>query len=173
VAGTERLPAGDLREQADQILLDAAAAGADLDDLRIIGQAAYEAWRAQRPDDDDDDDDDGYSERYFQVDTTLDNAGRITGDLTPECAAAVQAVLEALGKKRGPEDDRTQPQRFHDALQECCELLIAACGSVDIDCLPAQCWRRVLCCRRSHGFFSCGRCGRVTGMTWTSRSRPE
>jgi hypothetical protein len=38
-----------------------------------------------------------------QVDTTLDNAGRITGDLTPECAAAVQAVLEALGKKRGTE----------------------------------------------------------------------
>ena len=53
------------------------------------------------------------------LDTTLDNAGRITGDLTLECAAAVQAVLEALGKKRGPEDDRTQPQRFHDALQEC------------------------------------------------------
>ena len=50
----------------------------------------------------------------------MDNAGRITGDLTPECAAAVQAVLEALGKKRGPEDDRTAAQRFHDALQEGC-----------------------------------------------------
>jgi hypothetical protein len=36
----------------------------------------------------------------------------------------VQAVLEALGKKRGPEDDRTQPQRFHDALQESCALLM-------------------------------------------------
>jgi len=36
----------------------------------------------------------------------------------------VQAVLEALGKKRGPEDDRTQPQRCHDALQECCALLM-------------------------------------------------
>jgi len=126
IAGwTGHLPAGELREQADQILLDAAAAGADLDDLRVIAQAAYEAWRAQHPDPDDDDDH-GYHDRYLQLDTTLDNAGRITGDLTPECAAAVQAVLEALGKKRGPEDDRTQPQRFHDALQEALEMIIRA-----------------------------------------------
>jgi hypothetical protein len=32
----------------------------------------------------------------------------IRGDLTPECATAVRAVLEALGKKAGPEDDRTE-----------------------------------------------------------------
>jgi len=41
----------------------------------------------------------------------------IRGDLTPECAAAVTAVLEALAKKAGPEDHRNEPQRFHDALQ--------------------------------------------------------
>jgi Domain of unknown function (DUF222) len=121
-AWTGRLPAGELREQADRILLDAAAAGADLDDLRVIAQAACEAWRASRPDPDDG----GYHDRCLRVDTTLDDAGRITGDLTPECAAAVQAVLEALGKKRGPEDDRTRPQRFHDALQEACEMVIRA-----------------------------------------------
>jgi len=50
----------------------------------------------------------------------------IRGDLTPECAAAVQAVLDALGKKAGPEDTRTDGQRFHDALQLGCELLIRA-----------------------------------------------
>jgi hypothetical protein len=44
----------------------------------------------------------------------------IRGDLNPECNAAVRAVLEALGKKAGPEDDRTEPQRFHDALQLAC-----------------------------------------------------
>jgi len=128
IAGwTGRLPAGDLREQADRILLDAAAGGAELDDLRVIAQAAYEAWRASRPDPDDDPDDDGgFNERYLRLDATLDDAGRITGDLTPECAAAVQAVLEALGKKRGPEDDRTQPQRCHDALQEALEMVIRA-----------------------------------------------
>jgi uncharacterized protein DUF222/HNH endonuclease len=50
----------------------------------------------------------------------------IRGNLTPECAAAVQAVLEALGKKAGSEDVRTEGQRFHDALQQGCELLIGA-----------------------------------------------
>jgi hypothetical protein len=35
-------------------------------------------------------------------------------------------VLEALGRHRGPEDERSQKQRFHDALQEACELLLAA-----------------------------------------------
>jgi hypothetical protein len=41
-------------------------------------------------------------------------------DLTPEYATAVRAVLEALGKKAGPEGDRTEGQRFHDALQLAC-----------------------------------------------------
>jgi hypothetical protein len=121
---TGRIGDQDLRQEADKILLDAAAAGADLDDLRVIAQAAYEAWRARQPDPDDPDK--RFGERFVQVDTTLDDAGRMTGDLTPECAAAVQAVLEALGKKRGAEDDRTQAMRFHDALQEGCELLLRA-----------------------------------------------
>ena len=50
----------------------------------------------------------------------------IRGDLTPECAAAVTAVMEALGKRRGPEDDRSEGQRFHDALAEACHLLLRA-----------------------------------------------
>ena len=58
--------------------------------------------------------------------TTFGGAGVIRGNLTPECAAAVQAVLEALGKKAGAEDTRTEGQRFHDALQQGCELLIGA-----------------------------------------------
>jgi hypothetical protein len=61
-----------------------------------------------------------------QVATTFGGAGVIRGNLTPECAAAVQAVLEALGKKAAPEDTRTEGQRFHDALQAGCELLIGA-----------------------------------------------
>ena len=35
-------------------------------------------------------------------------------------------MLEALGKKTGPEDDRTEQKRFHDALQLACELLLRA-----------------------------------------------
>jgi Domain of unknown function (DUF222) len=47
--------------------------------------------------------------------------------MSPECAAAVTAVLESLGKTRGPEDLRSAGQRYHDALQEAWELPMAAC----------------------------------------------
>jgi hypothetical protein len=124
IAGwTGKLPA-EIRAETDRILVEAAGAGADYGDLKIIATAASEAYRGQHPDPDDGDA--GFGERWVRVDTTLDGAGRITGDLTPECAAAVQAVLEALGKKRGKEDDRTPAQRLHDGLQEGCELLIRA-----------------------------------------------
>ena len=127
IAGwTGRIDDQELQSEADQILVDAAAADADLDDLKLIAQAAYEAWRAQEPDPDDDPRGRGFADRYLYLETTLDGAGRADGDLTPECAAAVTAVLEALGKTRGPEDFRTAGQRYHDALQEACELLIRA-----------------------------------------------
>jgi hypothetical protein len=120
---TRRLPPG-WRHDVDKLLVDTAAAGANLEDLAVVAAAAYAKWRQQQPDPDDPDD--GYDDRYLKLGTTIDNAGRVNGDLTPECTAALQAVLEALGKKAGPEDDRTEPQRLHDALQLACELLIRA-----------------------------------------------
>jgi Domain of unknown function (DUF222) len=127
IAGwTGRIDHDELQAEADKILVDAATAGADLDDLRLLAQAAYEAWRAREPDPDEDPRGRGFADRDLLLDTTMDGAGRIRGDLTPECAAAVTAVLEALGKRRGPEDFRTIGQRYHDALQEGCELLIRA-----------------------------------------------
>jgi Domain of unknown function (DUF222) len=127
IAGwTGRLDDPDLQTQADQILLEAATAGAGLDDLKLLAQAAYEAWRAQEPDPDDDPRGRGFPDRRLHLATTLDGAGHVRGDLTPECAAALTAVLEALGKNRGAEDFRTAGQRYHDALQEACELLIRA-----------------------------------------------
>ncbi len=119
---TRRLPA-DWRHDVDKILLDAAAGGAELADLAVIAQAALEKWR-QQENPGDDPGDGGFGDRYLKLGTTIDNAGRVTGDLTPECTAALQAVLEALGKKSGPEDDRTEGQRYHDALQLACQLLI-------------------------------------------------
>ena len=118
---TKKLPA-ELRAETIKILVQAAAAGASRDDLRIIAAVAEQKWRSSRPDADDD----GFDDRYVQVGTTFQGAGVIRGNLTPECAAAVQAVLEALGKKAGLEDVRTEGQRFHDALLQGCELLIGA-----------------------------------------------
>jgi hypothetical protein len=120
---TRKLPGG-MRTETDRILLQAAAAGASLEDLATIAACAIEQWRQQQPDPDQPDD--GFDDRYVKVGTTFGGAGVIRGDLTPECAAAVRAVVEALGKKAGPEDDRPEDKRFHDALQLACELLLRA-----------------------------------------------
>ena len=100
------------RGDGDQILLGAAAAGADLAGL---GALAEEMRRRLAPPDADDD---GFDDRRLRLQTTFRGAGKLDGDLTPRCAAAVQAVLDALGKKAGPEDTRTKGQRAHDALEE-------------------------------------------------------
>ena len=118
---TKKLPE-DMLQDTDKILLQAAAAGADQDDLATIAGLAIEKWRQRRPDVDDD----RFEDRYVRVEHTFGGVGAIRGDLTPECTAAVTAVVDALGKKRGAEDHRTRPQRFHDALQEACQLLIGA-----------------------------------------------
>jgi Domain of unknown function (DUF222) len=57
-------------------------------------------------------------------------AQAVSADLTAECAAALQALLDALGKKAGPEGTRTSAQRNHDALEEGLRRLIAS------GCLP-------------------------------------
>ena len=75
-----------------------------------------------------------FDDRYLQVGTTFGGAGVIGGNLTHECAAAVGAVVEALGRKAGPEDDRTEGRRFHDALQLACASLPRVCQ----DWAPSQ-----------------------------------
>ena len=114
------------RADADAILLAAAAGGAELADLAALAEEMRK--RTARPDADGDDD--GFADRHVRLETTFCGAGRLDGDLTPACAAALGAVLESLGKKAGPEDTRTKRQRDHDALEEACRRLIAA------RCLP-------------------------------------
>jgi hypothetical protein len=123
IGWTGKLPE-ELRAETDQILLGAAAAGADLDDLKLLAIAAYEQWRSSRPDGDDDAR--KFRDRYLQLGITFGGAAFTRGALTPECAAALRAVFESLGKKAGPEDDRTDGQRNHDAVQLACELLLRA-----------------------------------------------
>ena len=50
----------------------------------------------------------------------------LSGDLTPECAAVVGTVLDALSAPAGAEDTRSQAQRCHDALQEALQRLVTA-----------------------------------------------
>jgi hypothetical protein len=111
---TERLPEGK-RDGADQILLAAHAGGADLADLAAL---AEEMLARCAPPDKDKDGDPGFTDRSVKLDLHYKGAGHLAGDLTPECAAAFTAMLDALAKKAGPEDDRTRAQRNHDALEE-------------------------------------------------------
>jgi hypothetical protein len=110
---TERLPE-DRRADADEILAGAARGGADLAGL------AREMYERCCRDGSAGPEDDRFEDRWFRLGITFRGAGRAEGDLTPGCAAALAAVLEALGKKAGPEDARTGAQRRHDALEEAC-----------------------------------------------------
>jgi len=123
---TDQLPA-EHRAGADQILLGAGAGGADLADLSALFEEIYA--RCAPPDRDGDD---GFTRRAVSLATHFQGAGKLDGNLTPECTAALQAVLESLGKTAGPEDDRTIAQRRHDALEEACRRLIASNGLPDV-----------------------------------------
>jgi len=116
---TSKLPAERVAD-ADAILLAAAAGGADLADLAGLAGQMIERARVEP------DRDGGFADRSLWLETTLAGAGRLAGDLTPGCAAALGAVLDALSGKAGPEDTRSLAQRRHDALEEACQRLIGA-----------------------------------------------
>ncbi len=125
---SDLLPVG-YRELADQNLAAAAAGGADLD---FLSQMAEEMFSRVTPPDKDDEDDARFNDRFFRLTRLFQGHGRADGDLTPECLAAVTEVLDTLGKKAGPEDDRSAGQRGHDALEEAMRLLLAS------GCLPER-----------------------------------
>jgi Domain of unknown function (DUF222) len=120
-AWTDRLPLWK-QGDADEILAAAAGAGVDLAGLCGLAQEMYERAHIDR----DHDVPDGFGDRAVWLGTTIGGAGRLAGDLTSGCAAALAAVLESLGKRAGPEDIRTAAQRRHDALEEACRRLVAA-----------------------------------------------
>ena len=119
---SDKLP-GDCRDAADAILVAAAEAGAALADLAGL---AAEIYARSLPEGPDGDPDDSFEDRSLRVETTFEGAGVLSGNLTPECAAVVTAVLESLSAPAGAEDTRTREQRYHDGLQEAMRRLIGA-----------------------------------------------
>ena len=119
---TDKLP-GDCQEAADAILVTAAKAGMDVRDL---AELAGEIYARSLPDTPDDGKDEAFEDRSVKLETTFDGAGVLAGDLTPECASVVGAVLDALSAPAGAEDTRSQAQRYHDGLHEAMQRLVTA-----------------------------------------------
>jgi hypothetical protein len=118
---TGKLPR-ECRDDADDILIAAARAGAYREDLAVLAAEIY-ARSLPAPEDDPDPD---FEDRKVRLETTFAGAGVLSGDLTPECTAIVTTVLDALAAPTGAEDTRTREQRYHDALQEAMRRLVAS-----------------------------------------------
>ena len=117
---TGRLP-GEFVQQADEIMIEAAAGGVNLAGL---AQIAAELGALLAEPDTDKDKEPGPG---LRLDFTFEGAGVLHGDLSPACAAKVKAVLEALAAAMTvPGDDRTHLQKMHDALEQAMTLLLAA-----------------------------------------------
>ena len=121
---TGKLPE-DMQREADAILITAAVHGCGEHELAVIAAKMWEEYKKTQPDQDEHD---PFTDRHLQLDETIDGAGKLRADLTPQATAELRAILDSLGKNRGPDDTRTVGQRNHDALQTALEALLAAGG---------------------------------------------
>jgi Domain of unknown function (DUF222) len=135
---TDKLPR-ECREAADEILVAAARAGARKEDLAGLAAEIY-ARSLPGPGGDPEP---AFEDRQLRVETTFVGAGVITGDLTPECAAIVTAVLESLAAPAGAEDTRTREQRYHDGLAEAMRRLVASGLLPERAGQPVKVWAHV------------------------------
>jgi len=135
---TDKLPQA-CRPDADEILLTAAHAGGHQEDIAAL---AAEIYARSLPEDHDESGLD-FEDRKVRVETTFEGAGVISGDLTPECAAVVTAVLESLSAPAGAEDTRTRDQRYHDALAEAMRRLAASGLLPERAGQPVKAWAHV------------------------------
>ena len=127
------------RPAADEILIAAARAGARQEDLAALAAEIY----ARSLPDGEDDPEPKFEDRRVRVETTFAGAGVLTGDLTPECAAVVTAVLESLSPPMGAEDTRTREQRYHDGLAEAMRRLAASGLLPERAGQPVKAWAHV------------------------------
>ncbi|HLJ99682.1 MAG TPA: DUF222 domain-containing protein [Streptosporangiaceae bacterium] len=105
---------------ADEILLTAWLGGCTEGDLAMLArQMRHEL-------------DPGHDDKPpapgLTVDTTIDGAAVLHGDLTPGVTALVKAAFDTYAAKQGPEDHRTLAERQHDALGHICRQVLTLAG---------------------------------------------
>jgi Domain of unknown function (DUF222) len=116
-----KIPA-EARERTEEILVQAARDGAD---LRMLAQILA-AILAEVAPPDPEEDEGKLADRSLRLSTTMDGAGVLKGDLSPTCAALLRALLDSLNGKTGPQDNRTQEVRDHDALDQGLRILLGS-----------------------------------------------
>src|SRR5437762_1380504 len=121
-------------------VLAAFAGGLGLADLAGLFAEMYVRARGDLPDQDRGRE---FADREVKLATTIGGAGVVHGDLTAECAAAVAAVLDALGAPAGAGDDRSKGQRYHDALAEAMRRLTAANLLPERAGQPVRAWAHI------------------------------
>ena len=144
--------AAECRDKAEEVLVTAALSGLGLRDLAALAGEILDRARPQSLPGRDGQDgdvsegtgkDEAFDDRGVRLVTTFGGAGVLHGDLTPECAALVGAVLDALSVPAGPEDTRTQAQRCHDGLEEAMRRLAASDLLPDRAGQPLKAWVHV------------------------------
>jgi hypothetical protein len=65
-----------------------------------------------------------HGQRYLKLSTTFEGMTRIEGMLDPVTAAALKAALAPLSVRQGADDERSKPQRDHDALAAIIDLAL-------------------------------------------------
>jgi hypothetical protein len=137
---TDKLPE-DCRDRADAILLGLARAGARQEDL---ARCAAEIYQRSLPAGDGGgpggDPEEMFEDRSATVTATFGGAAVLAGNLTPECAALVSTVLDALSARAGAEDTRSREQRYHDALEDAMRRLAASGVLPERAGAPAKVW---------------------------------
>ena len=98
IGWTGKLPE-ELQAEGDQILVTAAAGGCGEREINLLGARLLEEYKKTRPDPDERDPGAG---RGLYLAETIDGAGKLRADLTPQATAALRAILDSLGKAKGP-----------------------------------------------------------------------
>jgi hypothetical protein len=76
------------------------------------------AWHVADPDGFFKEAEENYSRRRLHISQMADGMYAVDGLLDPVTGAAFKTTVDALAKRKGPEDERTRSQRRHDALGE-------------------------------------------------------
>src|SRR5580693_3788548 len=142
-AWTDRLPE-ECRDSADEILVAAARSGLGQDDLAALFREMRDnAPPAAGSGQDGGSPEEVLEDRAVRLETTFEDAGLLTGTLTPECTAVITTVLDALSAPADADDTRTHAQRYHDALAEAMRRLVAGGLLPERAGQPAKVWAHI------------------------------